>query len=101
MLVIDYDEQGRVTMSGRLDAAQAARAQEFFDAVTDARIIDVRNLEYISSAGLKVLIRAHKRMMMAGRSSFRLVNVNRQITDAFAGSGLDWRDEVESADSGD
>lgn len=100
MLVIDYDEQGRVTMSGRLDAAQAARAQEFLDAVTDARVVDLRDLEYISSAGLGVLLRTHKRMMMAGRG-LRLVNVNRHINDIFTYSGFDRLFEIETADSGD
>lgn len=98
MLVIDYDEKGRVRMAGRLDAAQASRAQEFLDTVTDARVVDLDGLEYISSAGLGVLLRTHKRLVATG-SGLRLINVNRHIGDIFAYSGFDRLFEIEPAEA--
>ena len=63
MFEIEFNDSGEVAVSGRLDAAQAARAQEFLDAVGDRCVLDLTGLEYISSAGLGVLLRTHKRLM--------------------------------------
>jgi anti-sigma B factor antagonist len=88
MFEIGYNNSGEVAVSGRLDAAQAARAQEFLDAVGDRCVLDLSGLEYISSAGLGVLLRTHKRMM-TGDSALELVNVNKHIADIFRYSGFD------------
>lgn len=88
-----------VTMHGRLDAAQAARAQEFLDGVAGRCVIDMGRLEYISSAGLGVLLRTHKRLMGSG-SGLKLVNVNRHISDIFTYSGFDKLFEIEPASRG-
>jgi anti-anti-sigma factor len=71
-----------------LDAAQAARAQEFLDGVAGPCVLDLTNLEYISSAGLGVLLKTHKRMMV-GSSGLSLINVNLHIIDIFRYSGFD------------
>ena len=88
MFEIGINESGEVAVSGRLDAAQAARAQEFLDAVGDHCVLDMAELEYISSAGLGVLLRTHKRLM-AGKNGLELVNVNKHIADIFRYSGFD------------
>jgi len=88
MFEIGFNESGQVAVSGRLDAAQAARAQEFLDAVADRCVLDMSELEYISSAGLGVLLRTHKRLM--GREDgLELINVNKHIADIFRYSGFD------------
>jgi anti-sigma B factor antagonist len=46
------------------------------------------DLDYISSAGLGVLLSTHKRLM-AGASGLQLVNVNPHIADIFRYSGFD------------
>ena len=83
-------------VSGRLDAAQAIRAQEFLDQVMDQCVLDMSKLEYISSAGLGVLLRTHKRLMGGGQG-LKLVNVNRHINDIFMYSGFDKLFEIETA----
>lgn len=88
MFEIGFNENGDVAVSGRLDAAQAARAQEFLDTVSDRCVLDMNELEYISSAGLGVLLRTHKRMM-SSNSGLELVNVNKHIADIFRYSGFD------------
>lgn len=82
MFEIVQGDKGRVLFSGRLDAAQCAKAQAFLDAATDPREFDFAGLEYISSAGLGVLLRAHKKVMASG-GKLRLVNVNNHIFDIF------------------
>jgi len=88
MFEIGFNDSGEVAVSGRLDAAQAARAQEFLDAAGNQCVLDLTGLEYISSAGLGVLLRTHKRLMTVD-SSLELVNVNKHIADIFRYSGFD------------
>jgi anti-sigma B factor antagonist len=88
MFDISQKEDGTVAVGGRLDAAQANRAQEFLDNVSGPCAIDMGELEYISSAGLGVLLRTHKRLMAAGQG-LKLVNVSKHINDIFAYSGFD------------
>jgi anti-sigma B factor antagonist len=87
---------GRVSFTGRLDAAQSPRAQAFLDALADPGEIDLAGLEYISSAGLGVLLRTHKRLLASG-GRLRLVNVNHHIFDVFRYSGFDQLFDVERA----
>ena len=89
-------EDGRVAFSGRLDAAQSPKAQAFLDALPDPGAIDLSALEYISSAGLGVLLRTHKRLMASG-GKLRLHNVGNHIYDIFKYSGFDQLFEVERA----
>ena len=88
MFQIDLSEDSVVVITGRLDAAQAPRAQEFLDQVAGECVLDMGELEYISSAGLGVLLRTHKRLMADGQG-LKLVNVNKHINDIFSYSGFD------------
>jgi len=88
MFEIGFNQAGDVTVTGRLDAAQAPRAQEFLDRIQERCVIDMMHLEYISSAGLGVLLRTHKRLMGGGQG-VRLVNVGPHINDIFTYSGFD------------
>ena len=88
MFEIRLGEQGEVICEGRLDAAQSARAQAFLDTLAAPTVMDLSGLEYISSAGLGVLLRTQKRLLQAG-GGLRLVNASRHIRDIFRYSGFD------------
>jgi len=88
MFEIEITENGIVAIDGRLDAAQAVKAQQFLDQVTGQCVLDLSKLEYISSAGLGVFLKTHKRLMGSG-SGIKLVNVNHHIHDIFRYSGFD------------
>lgn len=88
MFEIGLNDNGVVAVKGRLDAAQAEKAQEFLDTMADGCVLDLAELEYISSAGLGVLLRTHKRLM-SSQSGLELVNVNKHIGDIFRYSGFD------------
>lgn len=87
---------GRVEFTGRLDAAQSPKAQAFLDALAAPGEIDLSALEYISSAGLGVLLRTHKRLL-AGGGRLRLVNVGHHIFDILRYSGFDQLFDVQRA----
>lgn len=96
MFEIKSDEGGRVALSGRLDAAQAPRAQAFLDGLAGPAVVDLRALDYISSAGLAVLLRTQKRLLPGG-GGLRLVNVNPHIFDIFRYAGFDQIFQIEPA----
>lgn len=96
MFEIDFSDAGKVVMHGRLDAAQAPKAQEFLDRVPGDCVVDLGDLEYISSAGLGVLLKTHKRLM-ATSHGLKLVNVNSHINDIFRYSGFDKLFEIETS----
>lgn len=96
MFEISFGPGGIITFAGRLDAAQCARAQEFIEAATVLEAFDFSALEYISSAGLGVLLKTHKRLIASG-SRLRLVNVSSHIYDIFRFSGFDKVFDVERA----
>ncbi len=88
MFDIRLGDDGEVVLTGRLDAAQSPRAQEFLDGLDQPRVVDMAALDYISSAGLGVLMKTQKRLM-AGGSGLKLINVNQHIGDIFRFSGFD------------
>ena len=57
MFEIRLGDKGEVVCEGRLDASNAAKAQAFLDALAAPDVVDMARLEYISSAGLGVLLR--------------------------------------------
>ena len=88
MFEIVLADDGTVVVEGRLDAAQAVRAQTFLDKVEGQCVLDMAKLEYVSSAGLGVLLKTHKRLMGIG-SGIKLINVGHHIHDIFRYSGFD------------
>ena len=96
MLSIDYGSDGQVIIAGRLDAAQAAAAQAFLDRVQGVVTLECSRLEYVSSAGLGVLLKTQKRLLPTG-GKLRLVGVNRHVNDIFVYSGFDQLFEIEPA----
>ena len=81
---------------GRLDAAQSPAAQAFLDRVEGLVTLDCSRLEYISSAGLGVLLKTQKRLFASG-GKLRLTGVNRHLQDVFGYSGFDQLFEIEAA----
>lgn len=100
MFEIDYGEDGVIVIAGRLDAAHAVEAQAFLDAVPSPGTVDCTRLEYISSAGLGILLRTQKRAMSQG-GGLTLVNVSGHIRDVFRYSGFDRIFRIEPAPATD
>ena len=94
MLAIDFGADGTVVINGRLDAAQSPVAQSFLDQVDGAVTLDCTGLDYVSSAGLGVLLKTHKRLTVSS-GKLRLVGVNRHLQDIFQYSGFDQIFEIE------
>ena len=93
MLDIRLGDNGDVVVSGRLDAVQAPRVQKFLDGLAELPVMDFKDLEYISSAGLGVLLKTQKRFEASG--ALKVINVSRHLGDVFNYSGLDQIFDVE------
>jgi anti-sigma B factor antagonist len=95
MFEIDYAESGEIICSGRLDAAQSAKAEAFLGALDASHTLDFERLEYISSAGLAILLKTQKRLSASG-AAIRIINVNQHIYDIFRYSGFNTIFEIET-----
>jgi len=76
----------RISMTGNLDSNTAPQLQEAIDTEVDASImhfvLNFKQLEFLSSAGLRVIFKAKK--LMDGRNGkFLLVNLQPQIKKVF------------------
>jgi anti-sigma B factor antagonist len=87
MFEIEYGDGGDVMCRGRLDAAQCTKAEEFMDGLEGASTLDFEQLEYISSAGLGILLKTQKRLAGSG-AGLKIINVNNHIYDVFRYSGF-------------
>jgi anti-anti-sigma factor len=94
MFELTITEDGQIHLSGRLDASQAERAKEEFDKVTRSAVVNFKDLDYISSAGLGVLFSAQKRLKDTGQG-LKLINMNQHIRDVFRYARFDLIFEIE------
>jgi anti-sigma B factor antagonist len=96
MLAIEFGVDGAVVIAGRLDAAQCSKAQAFLEKVEGTVTLECGGLEYISSAGLGVLLKTQKRLSTSG-GKLRLTGVSPHLLDIFRYSGFDQIFEIEPA----
>ncbi|MEA4832714.1 putative anti-sigma factor antagonist BtrV [bioreactor metagenome] len=78
-----------VALTGRLDTTTSPQLEaEFKKSIdgVDCLILDFKNLEYLSSAGLRVLLAAQKVMNKQGKMVIR--NVNDTISEVFEITGF-------------
>jgi len=95
MFEIGYGSEGEILCSGRLDAAQCAKALSFLDEIADTRTLDFSGLEYISSAGLGILLKTQKRLAESG-AALKISNVSHHIYDVFRYSGFNSIFDIEA-----
>lgn len=88
MFDIALADDGSVTIAGRFDAAQADKAKGFLETITGSCVVDMKDLDYISSAGLGILLATYKRLDDKGHTVV-LRNMNNHIKRIFQVSGLD------------
>ncbi|MBR5931185.1 MAG: STAS domain-containing protein [Lachnospiraceae bacterium] len=71
-----------VAVAGRLDTNTAPELEEeLMNSLSDVKVLvlDFEGLEYISSAGLRILLSAHK--IMSKQDGMKVRNVNQAIQD--------------------
>ena len=82
-------EETIIEISGRLDTVTAPVLDKTINEdIGEARklVLDVREMEYISSAGLRVLLAAQKKMQKIG--SMKVINVCEEVMEVFEMTGF-------------
>ena len=77
-------------LEGRLDTVTAPELEASLqDALVEATnlVLDFEKLEYISSAGLRVLLSAQK--IISNQGTMKVIHVNETIMDIFEVTGFD------------
>ncbi len=78
-----------IALEGRLDTTTAPELEQALKESLDSAqelIMDFSKLDYISSAGLRVLLSAHKTMRTKG--GMKVVNVNEIVKEVFDVTGF-------------
>ena len=82
-------EETIIELVGRLDTTTAPALDKTINedlGDTKHLVLDVKGLEYISSAGLRVLLGAQKKMQKVG--SMKLTNVREEVMEVFEMTGF-------------
>ena len=82
-------EEAIIEIIGRLDTTTAPMLDKTINediAEVKNLVLDLKSLEYISSAGLRVLLSAQKKMQKIG--SMKVINVCEEVMDVFEMTGF-------------
>ena len=78
-----------IALEGRLDTMTAPELEKELNAsldAVDALTLDLASLDYISSAGLRVLLAAHK--IMSRKGGMKITNANEIVNEVFDVTGF-------------
>ena len=82
-------EETTIEIVGRLDTTTAPELDKTINEdITDVKnlVLNFKGLEYISSAGLRVLLGAQKKMQKIG--TMKLINVREEVVEVFEMTGF-------------
>jgi anti-anti-sigma factor len=82
MFSIAVNDDGEILIAGRFDASQVDVADAVFTKVTSTTRVNFQGLDYISSAGLGILLKTQKRLAESGQSLI-LTRMNKLVRDVF------------------
>ena len=88
--LVKHENEGELLLEGKLDTNTAPEAQEIFMQMTerfDTLVLNMTDLKYISSAGLRVLKIVHVAMAKKG-GELVITNPNDMITEVFELTGF-------------
>ena len=78
-----------IALDGRLDTTTAPSLENEFKTALNGiehLTLDFSDLEYISSAGLRVLLSAHKKL---GKGGMKVINANEIVREVFEVTGFE------------
>ena len=92
MEIISRTEGNKVTMeiTGWIDTQTAPQLEEELSKLSDeatSLVFDFAKLEYISSAGLRQVVAAYKKMQQ--KEGFKIINISDEVYDVFKLTGFD------------
>lgn len=88
MLKINRSDDGVIHLVGRFDASAVEGAEAALSRLSGGARLDLSGLDYISSTGITVMLRAWKRAEEAGET-FCVINASRTVRRIFRNAGLE------------
>jgi anti-sigma B factor antagonist len=88
--LINRGQEGELVLTGRLDSLTSPDAENIFLQTAerfDRLVLNLADLEYISSAGLRVIKRLYMAMTKKG-GSLTLTNVRKMVMEVFEMTGF-------------
>ena len=83
--LVEKETEGILLIEGRLDSNTAREAEKIFDEVTGRFLdvtLDIGKLQYISSAGLRLVLRMHMGLKKKG-GRLTVKNANPMVLEVF------------------
>ena len=79
-----------IKLNGWLDHASSPELGEVIDAIDSAKsiTIDMANVEYVSSAGIRQIVAAHRKSKELN-ADYSVINVSKDVMSVLAITGLD------------
>jgi len=90
MKLVNRGDEGELLLFGKLDSQTSVDAEKYFDEASDRfdhLILNMAELSYLSSAGLRILKKTHIKMNRKG-GVLSLCNVNDNIMEVFEITGF-------------
>jgi anti-sigma B factor antagonist len=84
-----------IKLIGRFDALQKEKALQIFSTIQKTSMVDFQQLDYISSAGLSVLLATQKRLKNHGEQLI-LKNMSQHVREIFRYAGFDMIFEIKT-----
>lgn len=84
------DSNLTIEIEGRLDTLTSPELEKEVDSALDGitnLVVDLKNLEYISSAGLRVLLGVAQ--VMEDQGDMKVINASSEVMDIFEVTGFD------------
>lgn len=88
MLKVQRNAEGDLILSGRLDSTTSEYARSEFAGIDRSCSINFAEVDYISSAGLSVLLLTQQRLTESG-DELLLVELRKPVLDVFRIAGFD------------
>ncbi len=88
--LVSRDDTGELIMTGKLESSTAKEAQDLFLATGDRFtnvILNMKDLSYISSAGLRAIKKLYIKLKAKG-GEITILNANQGIKDVFDMTGI-------------
>lgn len=88
--LINRGQEGELLLEGRLDSVTSPQAEEIFTQMAerfDRIILNMTDLEYVSSAGLRTLKRLYMAMQKKG-GTLTLTGVRKMVMEVFEMTGF-------------
>ena len=98
MTINIISENGKITLSisGWLHVETTLQLHEYMETLESSEdlVFDFRELEYISSAGVREVVASYRRQKETG-GTFCVINVNPDVLDVFHMTGLDRKIDIQ------